>query len=107
MIESSKKLVTIRQDIAHKQKEIVELKLEQSDLWSKIRREFNENKARFRKMDGLSGLIQCLENVDGDYMLVQFDKNSNPSARALSLIEEDTGLKFNSNTDDNLYKFTL
>lgn len=107
MIESSKKLIGIRQEITHKQKEIVELNLEKTDLWNKIKREFNENKARFRKMEGLSGLIQCLDNVEGDYILIQFDKNSNPSAHALSLIEDDTGLKFHSNSEDNLYKFTL
>lgn len=106
MREHTERLIEIRKDISLKNKELNDLLNEQIELWVKIHREMNENKARYRKMEGLSGFIQCIDYYEGRGLVLQFDENSNPTARALSLIEEDTGLKFKS-CDGSQYVFNL
>ena len=106
MREHTERLIEVRQEISQKQKELNDLLNEQSDLWRKIDKEINENKARYRKMEGLSGFIQCDDYVDTLGLILKFDVNSNPSAHALSLIEEDTGLKFKTCIDSK-YIFDL
>lgn len=99
------RLIEIRKDITSKRKEIIELESEKEDLWKKILRELNDNKARYKKMEGLSGFkeanlgkIELVDSSDFERVInILFDKNSKPTAKALSYIESDTGLKFKGN----------
>ena len=91
--EVSDKLKKNRKEIIGKEKELSDLQIEHNDLWKKLILEFNENKARYRKQEGLHGLIQALD-LDNGKLIVVFDKNGLPSAKGLAFIEDDTGLTF-------------
>lgn len=103
--EVSDKLKKNRKEIIDKEKELSDLQIEHNDLWKKMILEFNENKARYRKQEGLHGLIQALD-LDSSKLLVVFDRNGLPSAKGLAFIEEDTGLTFH-NCKGNEYEFLL
>lgn len=95
MIEDTNKLIENRKSLTECKKEINRLNLENVELWNKIITEFNENKARFRKVEGLGGLVQALPIfADDEELVVQFDKNSTISAKGLGFLEDETGLKF-------------
>lgn len=106
---NSEKLISIRQEITEHKKRIVELENEQDEFWKRIIRDFNSNKAMYRKVEGLNGLLQAKPyDTNNPYLVVVFDKNSNvPSAKGLSFIEEDTGLLFKGCVSENEFRFGL
>ena len=107
----SDRLVEIRQIISSKRKEINELEVEKKELWEKIVREINDNTARYKKIEGLSGFkFAKLGYTDNNeqYVIINFDTNSRPTASALANIESDTHLKFKGNfTSSDNYGFGL
>ena len=103
--ENADKLRKIRKSINDKQKEIVNLELEKEEIWQKIYDEFNENLVMYRKTEGLSGLREALGTYVGEELLViLFEQGSMPTAKGLSFIEENTGLRFDGNIHDR-YQF--
>lgn len=105
MSENVDKLRKIRKSINDKKKEIVNLQLEKEEIWQKIYDEFNENLVMYRKTEGLSGLREALGAYMGEEVLViLFEQGSMPTAKGLSFIEENTGLRFDGNID-NKHKF--
>lgn len=107
MIEDVEKLRKIRKSINDKKKEIVNLNLEKEEIWGKIYDEFNENLVMYRKIEGLSGLKEALNIHAGEEMLVVwFEKGVMPTAKGLSFIEENTGLRFNG-VYNNQYQFSF
>lgn len=93
----SVRLKNIRVNISDKSREINELQQESDELWNKLLKDFNDNKIFFKKQEGLSGLDKAMVNdIPNNYNLeVVF--TSRPSAKGLSIIEEETGLTFKEN----------
>ena len=105
MIDDVEKLRKIRKSINDKKKEIVNLQLEKEELWQKIYDEFNENLVMYRKTEGLSGLREALSVfISEEELIISFEQGSMPTAKGLSFIEDNTGLKFNGNVN-NKYQF--
>lgn len=105
MIDDVDKLRKIRKSINDKKKEIVGLQLEKEELWQKIYDEFNENLVMYRKTEGLSGLREALGvYMSEEVLVVSFEQGSMPTAKGLSFIEENTGLRFDGNVN-NKYQF--
>ena len=100
-------LIETRKSIAKKSKEIRQLEDYKRELWNKLIKEFNSNLAKYHKMEGLSGIIKSYSARDTvDIMAIEFDLNSKPTARALTQIEDTTGLCF-LYTDEHIYYFGL
>lgn len=105
MNENADKLRKIRKSINDKQKEIVNLQMEKEEIWQKIYDEFNENLVMYRKTEGLSGLREALGiYMSEEVLVISFDQGSMPTAKGLSFIEENTGLRFDGNIHDK-HKF--
>ena len=93
----SGRLKNIRVNISDKTREIMELQQESDELWEKLLKNFRDNKIYFKKQDGLSGIDNAkINDVPNDYRLIVIF-TSKPSAKGLSLIEEETGLTFDGN----------
>lgn len=104
----SENLVEVRKDISEKTKELRNLNETQKELWKKLINEFNNNLAKYKKMEGLSGIVKANKyKEDMTSLEIVFEANNKPSATALSQIETDTGLSFMGIKESDVYVFGL
>ncbi len=104
--EYSKNLKSIRVQISDKLGEIRDLENNKKELWDKLLKDLNDNKISFKKQEGLTGLESIkIEEYGSDYRLYLTFTNR-PTAKGLSIIEEETGLSYWGN-EGLTYMFTL
>lgn len=98
----SETLRNIRKEINRKVKEIQELNNYNEEVWLKVEKECRDNLIYFKKKTNDKLVEFHIRDMGSEQVLcARFD--ATPSAKELSSIEEDTGLKFYKMTGFDYY----
>ena len=101
----SQELIKIRKTITEKLNEINELNNRNDELWNKINKEINDNKIYLKKQEGLSGITESTIYGDNQGIIIIFQNR--PTAKGLSIIEDETGLKFIRTISEKEYLYQI